>query len=363
MTYLYIFTLLLTYLNFTNIINYDAYLNFAGYICETYVNGNSTYTYHNISTSTMPVGTITQQIGNSGFVNLTHTPLVKIKFPSFTSVIDSTLELYFQSSNFSVVSISQYSYLPADNSNIVPSIVTNVGIFNVVNNKVTIDLTNLVYSRLNNSYNDLIIGVSRSYSGSYGDLYNFNENNLSISPLLSIHGNTPTITGVGNAPIYTPITFTYSSNIIHFNCHSYAMNSFIGLCDDYNYYPTHPTFYCPNETIYNEAITVNQVIPDMKRASFDYCGGILRDIDDYDSPIYENEYRIAFRIRIIYRPSLDNYVFYSYHFIRQDSDGCWSGKYIENASAKYASTFNPNLDAWKSGDVFAEIHYFAFSKK
>lgn len=74
---------------------------------------------------------------------------------------------------------------------------------------------------------------------------------------------------------------------------------------------------------------------------------------------YNNEYRIAFRLE---KTNSNSNVIHGYHFIRQNVDGRWSGKYPENGTTLYPENFNPNIDNWSypisSRYYFPEVYYF-----
>ena len=73
-------------------------------------------------------------------------------------------------------------------------------------------------------------------------------------------------------------------------------------------------------------------------------GKSIRLIDDYNSPIFEDEYRIAFRVGNLSGTHSDNAN--DYHFLRQNSGGTWSGKYYNDHSRNIPNLYNPNRYEW-----------------
>ena len=73
-------------------------------------------------------------------------------------------------------------------------------------------------------------------------------------------------------------------------------------------------------------------------------GKSIRLIDDYNSPIFEDEYRIAFRVGNLSGTHSDNVN--DYHFLRQNSGGTWSGKYYNDHSRNIPNLYNPNRYEW-----------------
>ena len=73
-------------------------------------------------------------------------------------------------------------------------------------------------------------------------------------------------------------------------------------------------------------------------------GKSIRLIDDYNSPIFEDEYRIAFRVGNLSGTYSDNVN--DYHFLRQNSGGTWSGKYYNDHSRNIPNLYNPNRYEW-----------------
>jgi len=97
----------------------------------------------------------------------------------------------------------------------------------------------------------------------------------------------------------------------------------------------------------------------------EYLGYDIRILDDYDSAIFYNERRIAYREGYALGSSRDC------HFILQNSNGYWSGKLSFYPSRLY-SIFNPNvssliwediyfseeLNEYRPTSYFSQIYYF-----
>ena len=72
-------------------------------------------------------------------------------------------------------------------------------------------------------------------------------------------------------------------------------------------------------------------------------GKSIRLIDDYNSPIFEDEYRIAFRVGNLYNVDISTSDF---HFLRQNNNVTWSHKVGESGSNTLVNTYNPNKWSW-----------------
>ena len=85
---------------------------------------------------------------------------------------------------------------------------------------------------------------------------------------------------------------------------------------------------------YSVDLVAEMVLSDMQKE-----GRGIRIIDAYDSPIADNEYRIALRTR------KDDY-----HFMMQHSDGTWSHK-PGVCSSRLAAGYNPSIITWDSPKI------------
>ena len=86
-------------------------------------------------------------------------------------------------------------------------------------------------------------------------------------------------------------------------------------------------------------------------------GRSVRIIENFNSPIYDNEYRIALRVKRKYDHSMDPP--WDYHFFVQTSTGDWAEKPGSYETRLHFSG-NPNSIAW---DEYydSRIVYFAIS--
>ncbi len=92
----------------------------------------------------------------------------------------------------------------------------------------------------------------------------------------------------------------------------------------------------------------------------DFRKGNVRIIDNFDSPIETDEYRIALRI------GFNQTVGFDYHFMRQNSDGSWSEKFKQKVSRSYKLGETPDTISWNY-DVYenfynSETRYFAIKE-
>ena len=88
-----------------------------------------------------------------------------------------------------------------------------------------------------------------------------------------------------------------------------------------------------------------------------YSNATARAITGWTAPIYDGEYRIAFRY------SIDPYNIISagsYHFIYELSTGQWAGKYANQQSYNHGF-INPDLDEvgqWSYGAISSALTYY-----
>ena len=152
-------------------------------------------------------------------------------------------------------------------------------------------------------------------------------------PYLEINYEEMPETDYGAALPFTSIT---SGNM---NCFGYALNvnEFIQLTDE------NGTRIFISSNIVNEGDFQTIYIPVMLSIIERY-GFSARLLVDYDSPIYEDEYRIAFRmgnINTLSVPSNNDF-----HFLRQNNDGTWSHKQGRAVSENLTNITNPASYSW-----------------
>ena len=130
------------------------------------------------------------------------------------------------------------------------------------------------------------------------------------------------------------------------NCWRYAM-----LYNNGEYAPTFP-----NASHNNAPGTIISNTQSHFRTN-GYPNATVRAITGWTAPIYDGEYRIAFRY------SIDPYNIISagsYHFIYELSTGQWAGKYANQQSYNHGF-INPDLDEvgqWSYGAISSALTYY-----
>lgn len=193
---------------------------------------------------------------------------------------------------------------------------------------------NLTYAFLdepepeNNSY---VFEISMALDAS-GMLWLSSDNGYEI-PYLEINYEEISETAYGAALPFTIIT---SGNV---NCFEHALNvnEWVELTDESGI----RIFYSSNNV--NEGDFQTIYIPVMLSIIERY-GFSARLLVDYDSSIYEDEYRIAFRMGNInpLSESGNN----DFHFLRQNSDGTWSHKRGRAVSENLVNITSPASYSW-----------------
>ena len=154
---------------------------------------------------------------------------------------------------------------------------------------------------------------------------------------------------VGAAPNYVEIGASNGTREENPNCYSYAIGEYGA---SYN-----PGDFSGNSfDISNVHSVANSVISDMET-----LGRSARIIDNYNSAISDNEYRIALRVGYY------NEYICDYHFMVQTSSGKWAEKHGPGGSTVLHNKGNPNTISWDlpgfmNGFYNSEIVYLAVSK-
>ena len=164
----------------------------------------------------------------------------------------------------------------------------------------------------------------------------------SSAPSFSIVYSAPTVTGVGNAPLYETIYGTDP------NCFGFALVS-----------PSTVNKSFPSTLTVNQTSLESIIVPEIKATigrpfSTDYYMHV-REISSLSAPIYNYEWRIAFRVA--YWGSS----YYDYHFLRQNSNGRWAEKFPGSSSSLLGVGVNPENHSWNN--IYdSPIVYFAVSE-
>lgn len=190
------------------------------------------------------------------------------------------------------------------------------------------DITSLIVSSVS-SDSKLLLTIEGSETG-YASFYS-TESNHTSSPYVSFEVTENGLGGTlyGDAPSYVQVD---SQNV---NCFGYALlqNQWVTMSLTSKVYTN----------VYNEVKFVVE--------SYGYE---IREIDSYNSDIYPDERRIAFRYDI---KDLN-----CWHFVRQNSDGSWSAKLGSGNCGQYSITVNPDSDSmWNmyAGLQGKGTHYYA----
>ena len=167
-----------------------------------------------------------------------------------------------------------------------------------------------------------------SLSG-YASFYS-TESSTGTNPYFSIEvtDNYLGATLYGDAPVYLEGEYPNA------NCLGYA------LCLSYGI-----DIYIKNTPKIDEFV-INAVINTIKDHGFD-----IKEIDSYDSDILNDERRIAFR----YNPHQDE----TWHFIRQNSDGSWSGKAgTDGVATQFLNSTPENDEQWWP---YSGVNYYLYN--
>lgn len=195
-------------------------------------------------------------------------------------------------------------------------------------NVYNFDLTHILSSGLSSGNNMFVFEISIA-SGLSGVSWLASEDSYEM-PYLEISYENNYCSDYGAATSYNHIS---SGNM---NCFGYALNinEFLQLVDDGNNNVEPPQ-------ILTENIFHSLYIP-VALSTIERKGYSARIISDYDSPIYDNEYRIAFRIGRITNINYSK----DFHFLKQNNDGTWSHKRGRAVSENLLYVTNPSNYSW-----------------
>ena len=165
---------------------------------------------------------------------------------------------------------------------------------------------------------------------------------------------TGTVYTVGAAKPYIEIDESDGNREREPNCYSYALGYY-----DRSYDPGEYAGVGYNLNVESVARAVEKDMAALGRG--------CRRLDSYDSPVSNNEYRVALRTSRITYFSLKyrKDVFWDYHFMVQTSDGGWSEKHGPGGATDHHDNVNPDTISWDLGSYHgyydSNIIYFAFS--
>ncbi len=177
---------------------------------------------------------------------------------------------------------------------------------------------------------------------------------VAVAATVLLTSCTNTSNGVGAAPNYVEIEPSDGNRDSNPNCYSYALGYY-----DQSYDPG--DFSTPFKEFTVDAVA--QAV----ESDLNALGRGYRPIESYNSPIQENEYRIALRVsqpKLIILPNgpkLD----WDYHFMVQTSTGAWAEKHGSRGKTEIHTKGNPSTLVWSLGDgkeyYSGKILYYAIT--
>lgn len=176
--------------------------------------------------------------------------------------------------------------------------------------------------------------------GAYNSVKQMGDPNSTLRPKITIgyFDFGPTISGPGAAREYVEL-FDPS----YPNCYGYAIGRF-----DENYKIQPGEFSTGGISLASEIVDVDYVAIKVINDFFE-LGRSIRFIDNYNSLIYSDEYRIALRVKV----NVD------YHFMVQTSSGQWAHKGGTKESILLNVGDYPEIAYWGAVGYNSEILYFA----
>ena len=281
-------------------------------------------------------------------------PYLKIDFPKLNTINKLTLKLtkYQGSCEFTNVNYYLYDVDFSSNNNLASG---SVGIYHNAS-IYTIDLTEPAQLSLQQNKYYFYISLERLYQDGYMEFY-YNSENEALNPSIHIEtSDVPTSNTYGSASEFIKY---YPSADYHFrrNCYAHAFDF-----DEENnvgeYLPEGYLTKIHNHTYSEDLLNemANLVIND----TFKNHNRSVRLIDNYDSPIYEFEYRVAMRLSYNEETLNTEHM----HFLKQTNTGSWDEKYTTSINNEHKN-FNPNIDSWANMDgnnYNSKTIYFAVSK-
>lgn len=183
--------------------------------------------------------------------------------------------------------------------------------------------------------------------GAYNSVKQMDYSDPTLRPKITIgyFDFGPTVSGPGAARDYVDLSYGLP------NCYGYAINRF----DDNH--TIQPGEFSTGAIQQSEISDVNNVAINVITDFFEF-GRRIRGLDNYNSLIYSDEYRIALRVTengfVI-----DGVTYYDYHFMVQTSDGRWSHKGGTSPSILLGDGVSPETAYWGAIPYNSEILYFA----
>ena len=158
---------------------------------------------------------------------------------------------------------------------------------------------------------------------------------------------------VGAAPNYVEIAASNGNPNKHPNCYSYVIGEY-------------DKSYDPGDFSTRYASPDVEAVAAAVKSDFRAMGRGCRRISSYDSPIRENEYRIALRVsEVVYVEEGGRKICkdWDYHFMVQTSSGNWAEKRGRSGATVCHPSGNPSTISWDKGEIkgyyTGTIVYFA----
>ena len=279
---------------------------------------------------------------------------LKIDFPKLNTINKLTLKLtkYQGSCEFTNVNYYLYDLDFSSHNNLANG---SVGIYHNATT-YTIDLTEPAQLSLQQNKYYFYISLERLYQDGYMEFY-YNSDNETLNPSIHIEtSDIPTSNTYGSASEFVRY---YPSNDYRFvrNCYAHAFDFDVEE-NKAEYLPegylTKIHNYIYSEDLLN--VMANIVIND----AFKNHNRSARLIDNYDSPIYEFEYRVAMRLAY----DEENLNTNGFHFMKQTNTGSWDEKRTTSVNSEHKD-YNPTLDSWSGMGQYtynSKTIYFAVIK-
>ena len=316
-------------------------------LCAT--SSSTTSKSYNEITDCYKVGYESFDVPNAYHSDRDYFTFLKISFPLYPGFQSGKLILTLKTGTIqNLESLYYYSDLDYSNTNY-----QNDGylpLSTISSNSFEINISSAINNCISRYQNYFYLRLGRSYSGGYGEFYTTDNNNY--GPKIELfYDSQPQTNTNGDSSSYDPITRYNNSSLINYNCFAYAVDVFpqdtpILRLENYG----------EHEIYSNSRLesSINAVISSCLKYNV-----FPRKLDSYNSPIFPTERRIAFKLVI---KKADNTI-YSYHFLKQHSDGYWSDKYPESETTLWNTT-NPDTitsDSHINSNIYSysQAVYFA----
>lgn len=320
---------------------------------------NSVASYYDSTTWTndngyIQVGHVENKLSTSFIEQRYYKSYLKIDFPKLNTINKLTLKLTKHKGSCEFTNVNYYLYDVnfSSHNNLASG---SVGIYHNAN-VYTIDLTEAAIMALKRNNHYFYISLERLYQDGYMEFY-YKSDDESLNPSIHIEtSDVPTSNTYGSASEFVRYSSIHDWRFIR-NCYAHAFNFEVEE-NKAEYIPEGYLDEIHNQTYSRDLLNkmANIVIND----AFKNHNRAARLIDDYNSPIYEFEYRVAMRLGYNEETLNTEHM----HFLKQTNTGSWDEKYTTSVNNEHKN-FNPTLDSWTGMDgnnYNSETIYFAVSK-